>query len=274
MSSTAPRDLMRTIERTEIEVFEDLYRGASGDGRGGGLALERVAGAALLMVNGLDDVESHRVVGLGLDEPATPAAVDAVLERIAATGAPRFEVTVCPEARPPELARWLEERGLEPGAPWAQLTRDVGPVTRPATTMRVESVDHHRAADFRRVMGEAFGLPDHVVQLFTSRFRSARWSHYMALEGDRPVAVARLYVHGEIAYLGTAATLERHRGRGAHRALIARRIDDARIMGARRLVAQIAAHDPERPAASYRNLTALGFELAYLRPAYRWRRPA
>jgi hypothetical protein len=65
----------------------------------------------------------NRVVGLGVERPATEADVD---EALAAIG-PRvtFYVAVSPGARPVELPKWLRARGLEPGWGWMVFRRDV-----------------------------------------------------------------------------------------------------------------------------------------------------
>ena len=56
--------------------------------------------------------------------------------------------------------------------------------------------------------------------------------HFMAFDGNRPVASAVLCTFEELGYLCMARTAEADRGRGAQRALIAKRIDKARVGGA------------------------------------------
>jgi hypothetical protein len=60
----------------------------------------------------------NRVVGLGVDEPATEDALDSALEALAGT---TCYVAVSYDARPPELLHWLSRRGLEPGWGWMQV---------------------------------------------------------------------------------------------------------------------------------------------------------
>src|SRR5829696_3636309 len=65
----------------------------------------------------------NRVVGLGIESPATEADV---AEALAAMGAGvTFYVAVAPGARPVELPEWLRAHGLKPGWGWMVFRRDV-----------------------------------------------------------------------------------------------------------------------------------------------------
>jgi hypothetical protein len=90
----------------------------------------------------------------------------------------------------------------------------------------------------------------------------------MALDGDRPAAIAAMFVQGGYAWFDMAGTLSEYRGRGAQGALLQRRIRDAARMGCRWIVVETAEETPERSAPSYRNTLRSGFQVAYLRPNY------
>ena len=99
--------------------------------------------------------------------------------------------------------------------------------------------------------------------------RSARgdgFFHYMAFDGDQPVAIAALCIFEEIGYLMAAATAESYRKRGAQQALIAKRIERAEQAGCSLLVSEtlyMLEH-------SYRNLQRAGFQEAYEKEIYEW----
>src|SRR5262249_17387017 len=57
------------------------------------------------------------------------------------------------------------------------------------------------------------------------------WSLYLARVDGRPAAAATLFVHRKVGYFADAATDPAFRGRGLHRALLARRWQDARAAG-------------------------------------------
>jgi GNAT superfamily N-acetyltransferase len=60
--------------------------------------------------------------------------------------------------------------------------------------------------------------------------------HYMAFDGDEPVAIAALCVFEDLGYLTMASTAESHRRRGAQQALIAKRVERAEALGCAILV--------------------------------------
>jgi ribosomal protein S18 acetylase RimI-like enzyme len=86
------------------------------------------------------------------------------------------------------------------------------------------------------------------------------------------VGTGSLFVKGEWASLGFAATLPQARGRGVQSALIVRRIADARAMGCRHLSVETAEDKPDKPAPSFHNVTRLGFRVAYfgIAPRANW----
>jgi hypothetical protein len=66
------------------------------------------------------------------------------------------------------------------------------------------------------------------------------WRHYLAYAGDTPIASAAMYVSGEAAWCGFAATDAAHRKRGAQRALVVRRLLDAAAVGCSRVSVETA----------------------------------
>jgi ribosomal protein S18 acetylase RimI-like enzyme len=121
-------------------------------------------------------------------------------------------------------------------------------------------------------VAEVFGISENFARWSASTIGRAGWSHYMAFDRATAVAAASLFVAGDVGHLGMAATRESHRGQGAQHALIAQRIRDAAAQGCKMLVCETAEDKPQKPAPSFRNLTSLGFQLAYLRPNYIWKR--
>src|SRR5574341_1190396 len=117
-------------------------------------------------------------------------------------------------------------------------------------------------------LGAAFGFPPPLVVWSAALVGRPGWRHYLAFDGVRPIATAGMYIAGDAAWLGWAATVDDARGRGAQTALIVRRIADAAAAGCRHLVVETAEEKPDKPNPSTRNLRRLGFTELYLRPNY------
>ena len=80
------------------------------------------------------------------------------------------------------------------------------------------------------------------------------WDCWLALDGDEPAAAAGLFVAEGVGYLGFAATLPEHRGKGGQNALLAARIDQrarqAVTSSSRRPASAATTFPPTRTATS------------------------
>jgi GNAT superfamily N-acetyltransferase len=220
----------------------------------------------------VDVLAYNRVIGLGLEEPATNAQIKSILRFFSGAGVNRFFIQVSPFARPNDLADRLERNGLEYYNQWAKLYRKTGDsIPEPETDLKILKIDEDYADLFGEIVIQPFGwdsYKDILSHLFSRTVGQPGYHHYLALDGNTPVAAASLYVHGEYGSLAMAGTLEKYRGRGAQSALLARRIQDARDLGCRYLFSETAEDTPQKDSTSYRNLRRFGFQLAYLRPNY------
>ena len=199
----------------------------------------------------------NRIVGLGSAAPATEADVD---EALAAMGAGvTFYVAVAPGARPASLPEWLQARGLQPGWGWITFRRGVsragvgghdatggrGPHDR-----RCAGVRPRRARRVRAPRG------DRAAARGT---RDAGWRCWVAFDRDEPAAAGALFAAQGVAYLGLAATVAAHRGKGAQTALLAARIRQAAELGCDLVITETGERGEDRPSNSYRNILRAGF---------------
>jgi GNAT superfamily N-acetyltransferase len=199
----------------------------------------------------------NRVVGLGVESPATEADVD---EALAAMGVGvTFYVAVAPGAQPAELPEWLRARGLQPGWGWMSFHRDVRPRAAAATTLRVVEVRTDADAKaFARIVRVGYDLPE-VIEPRLARIRDAGWRCWAAFDGDEPAGAAALFAAEGVAYLGFAATLAVHRGKGAQSALLTARIRQAAELGCDLVITETGERTGDRPSNSYRNILRAGF---------------
>jgi GNAT superfamily N-acetyltransferase len=228
------------------------------------------AGATCLRARAAPDSPMmNRVVGLGLGPALEEGDVDAAL---AAMGDTTFYVAVSPDADP-RLDPLLEARGLEVGLGWMLFER--GPLPPPAveTTLAVAEVDTDSAGDWARIVLEGYGLPDACAPMVERVPGLAGWHAYMALAGGDPAGAAAVWIDGEAAYFGFAATRPEHRGKGGQGALFAARIERAVAAGCSRLVTETGERRDDGPGNSYRNILRYGFEERVL-VAHRLRRRA
>jgi GNAT superfamily N-acetyltransferase len=218
----------------------------------------RRVGGATLMKSELapDSPMLNRVVGLGIEQPATEAIID---EISAAMDGVRYFVAISPSARPAGVSEWLSARGFVPGWGWMQFTRSVEDAPAAETNLRIELIGAERSADFARVLVHGFELPPALHDWARAVPAIPGWSAWLALDGEIAVGSGALFVDGELGYLGFGATLESHRGRGSQTAMLAARIRHAAALGCRVVITETGEKLPDRPSKSYRNIVRAGF---------------
>lgn len=200
----------------------------------------------------------NRVVGLGVEQPATEEVLDAALDELAF--ARTLYVGLHPAARPPQLVDWLRARGFEPGWGWMLFTRGAGDPPRVASDLEVKEVAPGDGAAFARVVRRAYGLPAAVEPWLGGLPSAPGWSVWVGLDRGEAVAAGALFVADGAGYLSLAGTLPEHRGHGGQGALFAARIRKARELGCDLLVTETGERIPDRPSSSYRNVLRFGFE--------------
>ncbi len=239
-------------------VSLNAYRSAFPEG-----AIE-LEGATVLRVPSAPSTPMlNRIVGLGFEAPATEAQLDAA---IAATDGLRHYVSASPHSLPAEIPRWLRARGYEPGMGWMQFRRGVEDPPATATSLSVVELPPQRSSAFGRIVRQAYGLPETMESIAAAAPERRGWHCWLALAGDEPAGAAALYVDRGAGYLGYAGTAPEHRGKGAQSVLLATRIRRAGELGCDVVYTETGKLLPDRPSASYRNITRAGFEELYVVP--------
>ena len=256
---------MRAVERGELEAFRALYAAAP---PGVGARTAEVGGALCLRLDEASEVTMfNRVLGLGLDRPASEEQLDAALAFLDGVHA---YVAVAPDAEPPQLARWLEERRHVPDYGWTKFSRPTAEPPQAQTELRVERVDD--GEPFAEAAVRGFGSPVVSHEWLAALPSSAGWQCFVAFDGADPAGAGALFVAGEIGWVGIGATKPEHRGKGAQSALLAARIVAAAEAGCSVVVTETGEPVEGRPSGSYRNIVRSGFEPQYVRANYVLRR--
>jgi len=250
---------MEREERVSLAAYRCLYPDAVEIG--GVTVLRADAAPTSPMLN--------QILGLGVDTPATEVALDAALAAIGEDVS--CYVAVAPGAAPPELLDWLRTRGLEPGWGWMSFRRGLEDIPEQPTTLTLVKVGPAEAEAFGGIVATGYGLPG-AAAAWAAETHGLGWDCWLALDGDEPAAAAGLYASEGVGYLGFAATLPEHRGKGGQSALLAERIRHARAIGCDVLVTETGERRDDLPSNSYRNILRAGFTEVSVRA--NWLRPA
>ncbi|HEU0073460.1 MAG TPA: GNAT family N-acetyltransferase [Dehalococcoidia bacterium] len=214
---------------------------------------------------------ANRVLGVGLERPVQAELLDRILDLYDTRNAESIFVPMAPTARPSTLPRLLKERGFEPAMKEAKLYRST--LNPPEVDSR-ERVVEAKDEDHEVVLNlyRSGGMQSDWAEVMAGNLGTPFWHHYMALDGDRPVALASMYASQGIALCYPGWTLPGHRHRGYQRALASHRIAAAAELGCGWVTANLDVTD--NPIGfSIRSYTRLGFELLYVRTTHIRHRP-
>jgi len=249
-------------ELGELEAFRSLIGGWS-EGR-----ITEIVGALCTAVPAAPgSALFNRVVGIGLEEPATEEALDEI-EAFFADDEVAYGITVTPDAEPPRLTAWLEARGFSRGYAWAKFRRGIESAAEQETDLTVERIGADRGDVFADVFQRAYGTPELLRPRLQRIPAETGWYCFVAFADGVPAATAAVFVSGDVGWFGMAGTLPEFRRRGAQTALLATRITAAREAGCTVLVTETGDPVEERPSNSYRNIVRAGFEPVYVRQNY------
>lgn len=257
------------VEHAEVQAYVDLFRAAPEelDAR-----VHEFDAATLFVTPEIDTPLFNRAVGLGLGAPLTDTSVESIAAIFRASGVGNFAIQVSPLVMTDELGGWLDAERLSVRDRWSKAFRSKELEVAAQSNLRIETATRAYAREFGEVAREGFGMPPVVAPWLEASVGRPGWLHYLAWDGDTPVATAAMFIRDAVGWLGIAATLPSHRGRGAQSALIARRIQAGIALGCEWFVAETAEDLPDRPSPSYHNMMRGGFSLAYQRPNYMPRR--
>lgn len=267
------RERMLALERVELLAKVDGYDGAPAAARDElGLALQRVGGAWAFVRTRNGSLHFNRVMGLGLERPASAEDIAALKAFYAAHEIGAFRIALSPAAEPAGIETVIAAAGFGAYGNLVKWVHDAPPskarANAPATSLRIERAGPDDVDPMGEVLLAAFGGHPHSVVLASTLIGRPHWHHYVARDGGTLVAAAAMYVREGFAWLGAAGTLPSHRGRGAQSALIARRMDDARTLGCHSFTAETSPDLPGKPNPSNHNMERAGFRVAYLRPSW------
>ena len=260
-------ELARWLERSEAFALKDLYAATAAlpvDPVGALLA--PIGDGVAVALTAIDAGFFNRAVGIGTTRQLTEDDVEAASRFFVDQGRSESLFHLAPATVTPEVAGWLTARGYQQGHSWVKLWHGLAELPTPSTSLRIERIDHSRAADFARIWVEAFEVPPVLVPSVSSTIGRPGWTHYLGFDGETPVSIAAMFVTEDVAWLGFGATLEAARGRGGQSAMFATRLADARAQGCRWAITETGEETKEEPVNhSYRNMLRSGFRLAYAR---------
>jgi GNAT superfamily N-acetyltransferase len=224
-------DRDQTSEAIERAALVSLHEHCPAETREAlGLFLEEVEDAVVAGASRDPSTLLNRALGLGTQTPTTRASVEAIQAVYAAHGVGRYFVHVYPTTLAAGPGT-LDGLPLAKARGWQKFFRPDAPALDRATELRLEEVGPQGAADFGRIVAQAFGM----------------------------------FVDGQAGWLEWGATDPAFRRRGSQGAIMAARIRRARELGCQVLFTETGESVEGDPQHSYKNIQRSGFQESVLR---------
>lgn len=273
MQQPSLQELARVVELGEAAGFVDIAAASPGIA---GLHTVEFDGATAIIWPDFAGTFTNQVIGLGLTQPVRRDAIRRIKAMYTDAGVDRFGVCISPAAEPAaDIPAWLAEEGIVPVNRQTKMWRTSRDLVHLNTDLEIREVASAEEAEaFAAICVEVFAMEPFAGPFTSNTFGRPGWRLYLAWDGDTPVATGLVFINERTgsAWLGSGATLPPHRRRGAQGALMARRINDAIAAGSEWLFIETVEETPQRPNPSYHNMLRTGFQLAYHRQDYIWRR--
>jgi GNAT superfamily N-acetyltransferase len=265
------KEFFHKLDMIEQAAWSDFYRSAStGTVVESGVVVSNEREPFCAMASKIDILAFNRMIGFGAGDTPKQKSITELIRNYQEHGVRRFFVQLSPLASETEVGQLLESHGFRYHNNWVKLFRRIDPIPVAETVLEIREISTENGLRFGEIVARAFDWPASVVSLVADTVGRQGWSHYMAFDGDLPVATGGMFISGVYVWIDFASTLPEYRGKGAQSALLARRIEDAAKLGCKWLVVETAEELPDKPAPSYRNMIRSGFETAYLRKNYLW----
>lgn len=209
--------MARAAERIEADALIDTFDALpAGFAEEQGFRVEDWDPGYVSMFPSVDEIYFNRVFDLGLAEPVTERLIDDLADRYRGEGVRRFAVQLSPIAQPSQATDWLLARGFRLTDSWAKVYRGTEPPPDIPTSLTIREIAQEHASDFSRVVRSGFPeVPRSFSPWLESLIGRPGWRHYMAFNGNEPVASGSLFVHGDIGWLSFGSTLPSYRRLGA-----------------------------------------------------------
>jgi hypothetical protein len=271
MQEDPQADLLEGAEAEFMYQYESLAPPSAADSLG--ISTGRIGGGVVLAMR--NDVTGYwsKALGFGFTEPVTKDLIGRVIDFYSAAQSPTTVIQIAPAALPADWQDICVRHGIREDSQWVKLAcpaNQFQPIE--DTALRVAPVGPDDVDAWARTTLQAFGMPEEgLAEMLAASASNPAFRPFAAWDGDKMVATANLFMHGDVASLNSAATLPSHQNRGAQSALIAARGKAAIKAGCRWLVAETGRPAEGAVNPSLNNLMRSGLQPRYARQNWIWR---
>jgi ribosomal protein S18 acetylase RimI-like enzyme len=203
----------------------------------------------LCFVSGVDSPLHNGVFRARLQVEEVERAIAKTIKSFAAKGAPFFWWT-SPSTQPADLGKYLEAQGLTYLGEFPGMAIDLSNLSSQSSSKDLEIIrveDKTALKSWLRIAAIGFDIPLELVDEILALEESLgiqsdrRYTRYLALWQQTPVAISELYLDAGVAGIYFVATLPEARGKGIGTEVTLAALEDAQKLGYRVGILQASA---------------------------------
>jgi GNAT superfamily N-acetyltransferase len=253
------------LENAEADSWAEIQTCASAEFRARfDVGVDHVDGAVVITAPKTNMPALNRAWLPGRMQAVTSDSLEPVLHHARTRGL-TYLLVHCPPWATPD---GFPIAGARPANPMVKLYRQADRSVEASSPLEIRAIGASDGELFGDIAAQGNEAPEFMADGFNSTVGQAGWKHYLAFDGAIPIAAAAVRFHGEVAWCCFAGTIPAYRGRGAQRALLARRVADAAAHGCTWVTCESLPDRPGMPSFSLANMLATGFTPAYERPSF------
>ena len=262
-----------SAECIEMDAVKNFCKPYKGDlPSDGNIYYYEFSPECLIVLSASNILLGNRILGAGLDSPITGDLLKEFISIYKKAGRPKFMIQTSPLVLNEKSKAVLEENKFIHKGNWAKFVKSAEDVNTESVIetneVKIRKSDEKDFKVLSEILTGSFGFPPEMSVMCFALLNSEGWTTFTGFLNDKISGSASVYIKGEHAELGAAATAESARGHGIQSALIKSRELFAVKNNCKYLFVETAEPTPEYRAPSYRNMIKSGYTELYRRPNY------
>ncbi len=264
-------EINNVAEVSEQRAYELLVGGAPAALKARYRLITVPFGGGLAFVSGVErrSLIFNRVLGLGWSEPVSAKLLGELDDLYRSHGVKTYAVEVSSSCRFQDAVSRLRAAGFMRFTSTTFMSRASGAPVKAQSRLVVRRAAPDEASVFADLCCEVFRLGEPFGELLGGSFEREGARHWLALDGERPVAAAATFRTGEtVDWIGWVGTLPSHRGLGAQAALTEAQLRESEHRGARRVTLEVATEASGAATPSLRNYLRMGWHVGHVQTTF------
>jgi len=250
------------LDEIEAAAYTAMYAAAPDAlAQNMGVQVQQHKDATLLMAAQLPDGFFNRVTGLGNQQAATEADMDAIIDMYRVIGISNWWLQLSQSTQYENLLQILSNKGFEPAErpAWAKFSLSCDDMVVPEIPASIRQVKPEEAEAFGQMMCAAYGMPEFLAEWFAAIVKNKQWVSYAAFDGTNIIGGGLMFIQGKGAWLGGGGVVPEARGKHLHRLLMQARMQYAKTAGCEWLATETGEPITDEANPSLHNIEGCGF---------------